>query len=145
MSHTTVVKTVPIRSITALDAAVKALQGQGIRIEMKYNEVPRMYYPDQLRTQLRRSKSEADIVLHLPDSRYDVALLAKPDGTYEVAYDGWQGHISKQLGNKSSEIGKLLQEYTLHATLEAGAAAGYTLYNIQTTDDGSRVVEFVTQ
>lgn len=144
MSHTTVISTVPIRSVSALTAAVEALQQQGVRIEIKHNTVPRMYYPDQLRTQLKRSKSEADIVLHLPDSKYDVALLAKEDGTYQIAYDAWRGEVARNIGNTSSDLGKLLQEYTLHATLEAGAAAGYTAYNIATNDDGSRVVEFVT-
>jgi hypothetical protein len=145
MSHTTVIKTVPIRSVSALRETVKALQAQGIKIEMKENAVPRMYYPDQLRTQLKRSKSEADIVLHLSDSKYDVALLAKADGTYDIAYDTWNGYVSNVLGNKQSGLGKLLQEYSIQATLEAGAAAGYTLYNIATNEDGSRVVEFAVQ
>ena len=61
------------------------------------------------------NRTKGDYVIKLKDP-YDIALN-KPDGTYGLTADLWQGHVEEEV---SPKYGKLLQLYGVHkATIEA--------------------------
>lgn len=140
MSHTTTIKSVPIRSVTALQAAVRELQQAGVQCSLAQNQKPRMYYENQ--------HGECDYVLKLDKSRYDIGFQKQKDGTYEMVLDTWNNEIAQQVGTKavnwaerysSSEskearelrnnpqahVGSLMQLYTKHAAIQTATSKGY--------------------
>lgn len=131
MSHTTKIKSVPIKSISALRAAVADLQSQGIRCELRENEKPRMYYADQLAKHLGKQDGKAEFVLHLADAAYDVGFVAEQDGSFTPVFDSWRGEVKRVLGNggegQAGEMGKLLQAYSKAVAIESAVSQGYTV------------------
>ena len=139
MSHTTTIKSVPIRSVNALRAAVQELKGKGIKCDLVENEVPRMYYANQ--------HGKCAFVLKLHDSQYDVGFDQQKDGTYAPVLDIWNQQIAKQVGttlldwsttrakdtaeqramrkDHQSHIGQLLQGYSKHAAIQTATSKGY--------------------
>jgi len=143
MSHTTRLKTVSIKSITAVRAAVQALQAKGVRVELKEKVKPRAYYGE---TQI----GVCDYVLYLPDGQYDVGLDRQEDGTYAPVFDEWGSHVGRKLGadvnacpmpttmegRAQHQIGQFMQEYTKAATIEAAIAQGYMVESATVDDQG---------
>lgn len=136
MSNTYHVASVPIRSISALEAAIRDLNALGVRAELRKNAIPRNYYPDQFRRHLGRKDEVADYVVHLPGSAYDVSILR--DGTtdtYIPYFDPHAGSIAEQLGVSRPEgatdqahvIGKLLACYSRRAAMEAATKQGLVI------------------
>jgi len=103
VSHTTTVKSVPIRSITALEAAVQALQAKGVNCELVKDAKPRNFYRDQINRHIKAKRpndfifhddpEECDYVLKLPDAYYDVGFLkdAKTGGLVPL-FDDYNGY-----------------------------------------------------
>lgn len=131
MSHTTTIKSVPIRDIAALKATVKELQAAGVVCELKENCKARMYSDAQA-----NSLGVCDYVLHLPNSKYDVGFKKEADGSYSPAFDEYMGQVAGQVGaacplptsqegKAQHAIGKLMQGYTKHATINQARAEGY--------------------
>lgn len=132
MSHTSTVSNIVITDIQALRSALSELRSKGIRCSLKTNEAPRAFYKDQ------PGMGVAPYVIHLEDGRYDVGLyLTKgSNSAYEVRYDTFGGHVETLLGverkatnpsNNNYEVagvGKLLQSYAIHATINKAAASG---------------------
>lgn len=155
MSHTTTVKSVPIRDIAALKQAVKDLQRQGVKCELKQDAKPRMYYQDQLGRQLGKDNENCEFVLELKDAPYDVGFIKQPDGTYQPVFDDWQKKVAGQIGNPATgpvehwsgnrdateqtgrSIGKLLQGYSKHAAINAATANGYVVEGTVTDQEGN--------
>lgn len=144
MSHTTEIKTVPIRSISALEAAVRELNDAGINCKLTPNKAPRMYRQNQF--QLDTGKKTADYCLELTDGAYDVGFLANEDGTYKVVFDSWNNNVAKLLGARGktdvargglngtqADIGRLMSLYTKHASIEAATSQGYVV--LDSTED----------
>lgn len=131
MSHTTTIKSVPIKDIAALRAAVKDLQDAGVKCELRENVRPRMYSDAQ-----SRATGVCDYVLHLDNSPYDVAFVKQKDGSYAPAFDEWSGRVAGQIGascplpntaegRAQHAIGKLMQGYGKHAAMNQARAEGY--------------------
>jgi len=168
MSHTTEVKSVPIKDINALRAAVNELKAQGVNVELEANATPRMYYRDQLQKHMGRESEECDYVLRVKDAYYDVGFIKNEDGTYSPVFDDYNyssnsvpetktgsGPIRDYLGAKFDgkvqhwsgrkddteqslhSIGKVLQGYTKHATINAATQAGYQVQSAYTDADGN--------
>jgi hypothetical protein len=103
VSHSTTIKTVPLKSQSALRAAVRELANKGIDIELLENTKPRMYYTDQIAKQIVGSKGAegftfnqdpdiCDFVLKVPGSYYDIGLLRNSDGSgYTPVFDDYCG------------------------------------------------------
>lgn len=102
VSHSTTIKTVPIKSQSALRAAIAELQSNGVNIELQENCKPRMYYKNQIAKQIVSTAKEGefsfnedpdvcDFVIHLPDSFYDIGLLRQEDGSYTPVFDDYCG------------------------------------------------------
>jgi len=145
MSHTTSVRSVPIKDVQALHSAVDELVAMGVNCRLVANAKPRMYYSDQLRRHLGRDSEIADYVLQLTDARYDVAFLKQDDGSYTPVFDDWQKSVANQIGAKFSgrvehwsgnrqdteqtlhSIGKLLQQYSKHAAINTALGEGYSV------------------
>lgn len=99
MSHTTSVKSVPIKSVNALRSAVSELQSQGIKCELVANAVPRMYYRDQIARHVKAKNpndyhfhdnpEECDFVLKLPDAYYDIGFLRDKKGNLVPFFDDY--------------------------------------------------------
>jgi hypothetical protein len=155
MSHTTKIKSVPIRDIAALRSAVKDLQKQGISCELVQDAKPRMYYQDQLQRHLKRGSENCDYVLKLNNARYDVGFIKEDDGTYTPVFDDWQKSVAGQIGNPVPgahehwsgtrndteqtlhSIGKLLQGYTTHAMTNVATASGMMVEGTTIDKDGN--------
>jgi len=97
MSHTATVKTVPIKSVSALIKAVDELRERGINCELARDAVPRMYYSKQITKHLGTNKNYVlngvddvcDFVLKLPNCYYDVGFVKHKDGHYEPVFDNF--------------------------------------------------------
>lgn len=123
-----------------------ALQAKGVACELVENEKPRMYYADQ--------HGVCPYVLKLKDSRYDVGFDLQGDGTYSPVFDGWDGEVGKQVGvsdaglkgtdRTMASIGRLLQEYSKAAVIEAAVMQGHTVDGVIENPDGSLCVQLTT-
>lgn len=133
MSHTTTIKSVPIKDVAALKAAVAEMQQNGVKCELRENAMPRMYSEGQA-----RAVGVCDYVLYLPNSKYDVGFVKQADGSYAPAFDEWAGQVAGSLGAacpvpSSAEgkaqhaIGKLMQTYGKHAAINQARAEGYAV------------------
>tara|TARA_R110002153_G_scaffold26421_5_gene82920 strand:+ start:2784 stop:3383 length:600 start_codon:yes stop_codon:yes gene_type:complete len=133
MSHSVTCKTVPLRSIAAIKAAVAALIAKGVNVELKENAKPRGYYNNQIKRQLidlmdtddkvaAAKASEGfvynsdpdicDFVIHCPDAHYDVGLIKHEDGHYVPYFDNYEHSASDTpmfiTGSESGGISKTL-------------------------------------
>jgi hypothetical protein len=146
MSHTTTIKGVPLKSVSAIRSAVNNLAAKGINIGLAENAVPRMYYSDQFKRDT--GKSRAELVLQLPGSKYDVGLSLQEDGTYQPVLDTWAGSVSGQIGatcpvpsspegRAQHAIGQFMQEYAKEAAIEAAVMAGHTVESCTVDAEGN--------
>jgi hypothetical protein len=117
MSHFTTIET-QIRDVEALRAACNEM-GLGL----VSNGQARGYGE-------RKIAGEHVIVLKGP---YDIALNRKPDGTYHLTTDWWDGHVEKEVGKN---FGRLLQLYGVHKAMQEVRRKGYTVSRF-TLKDGS--------
>lgn len=133
MSHTTTLRSVQIKDIQALRAAVAELKASGVNCDLVENEVPSMYYANQ--------HGKCAYVLRMNDAnyggrRYDVGFDLQPDGTYATVFDDFGNALRGQIGaacpmpntaegKAQHAIGKFLQGYAKHAAMNAALAQGY--------------------
>ena len=128
MSHTTSIKGVNIKDVSAMRAAVQTLKNNGIRCDLLENARPRMYYADQ--------HGNCDFVLKLHDGQYDVGFDKQSDGSYNPVFDEWGQHVGKQIGascpmpntpegKAQHQIGQFMQAYAVEAATNAAIAQGY--------------------
>lgn len=96
MSHTTLVKSVQIKSESALHGMAKELRVLGMDVELVKNAIPRLYYKDQIaRTLVRTGKKmayhnnveECDYVLKVKGAYYDIGFLKDDEGNYVPLFD----------------------------------------------------------
>lgn len=161
MSHSTLIKSVPIKDLQALRQAVSELAKRGVRCELQQNAEPRMYYPQQLKKDMGRATAEANYVLCLHDAYYDVALVENKEGHLEPVFDDYgspsysvpatqtgKGPIKQYIGlpvpqdtpydeRLSYSIAQFLQLYTKHATINAARAQGYMIENTEMDAKGN--------
>ena len=95
MSHTTVIRSVEIKNINALKAAVQELIDSGIKCELVENAKPRMYYDNQ--------HGICPYVLKLHGTKYDVGFEKHGDN-YLPVFDVHAGYVMSQIGNKSNKF-----------------------------------------
>lgn len=146
MSHTTTISNVPIRDIRALKSAVADLQAQGVKCELVENQKPRLYSQGQ-----SNDLGNCEYVLRLQESRYDVGFKKQADGAYAPVTDLWGGDVGRNIGAKcpmpntgegraQHGIGRLMQEYTKHATLNYASDHGMMVENTTVGADGQIVL-----
>ncbi len=103
MSHTTKVKSVVIRDVRAIRAAVQELQRAGRKIALKENAVPRMYYKDQFQNSTKRQTAEYVIecqgMSNITGKPCDVGLVKQDDGTFVPYLDTWGNYVKEHCGN----------------------------------------------
>jgi len=135
MSHTTTIRAVPIRDTRALKSAVADLRAQGVKCELVENQKPRLYSQGQA-----NDLGNCEYVLRLQESRYDVGFKKQADGSYAAVTDLWGGDVGKNIGARcpmptteegraQHGIGRLMQEYTKHATLNYASDHGMMVEN----------------
>lgn len=140
MSHTTTLKSVVIRDISALRQAAQSLVPLGVQCHLVENDTPRMYSS--------RQGDVCDFVLKLDNSSYDVGFSKQKDGTLAPVFDEWNGYVSGELGascpmpdtregRAQHQIGKFFQQYAKHAAVNAAAVQGYTVESSDVQKDGS--------
>jgi hypothetical protein len=142
MSHTVKVKSVVIRSVSALRAAVSELNSKGIVCELLNDQKPRMYFDGQ--------HGKCELVLRMQGCKYDVGFEKQKDGTYTPVMDTWSNYLKDVIGDKRVEgdaghIAKFLRAYTKAATIEAATEAGYMIESVDEHVDGSCVVNIQTE
>lgn len=84
----------------------------------------------------------ADYVIRLEDSPFDIGLYKSSDGGFEARTDFFAGHIERLLGVKpktaesaeQARMGKLFQTYGIHAATEAARKKGHMVRRIVKTD-----------
>lgn len=160
MSHTTSIRSVPITSVSALRACVAELKESGVKCDLLENAAPRMYYENQLQKHMGRKDEICDYVLRLHDAVYDVGFIKQEDGSYAPVFDNytvgnrfvgvkhvlgakftgqeehWSGH-HEESDETLHAIGKLLQGYSKHATIETCIAQGYQITEITQDNEGN--------
>ena len=156
MSHTTTLKGLAIKDVSAIRAAVAELKTSGVNVELLTEAKPRMYYADQHRRDGGYGHNEGTtaFVLKLP-GRYDVGLDLKQDGTYNPVFDEFAGDVAASLGalgvtpaesrgfgymteaSGKYAIGRFLQGYAKHAAINAAQAQGYFVESAEVDTKGS--------
>lgn len=140
MSHTTSLKGVVIKDVSALRSAVAELIQQGVNCALLENAKPRMYYQNQ--------HGNCDFVLNLKDGAYDVGFDKQADGSYVPVFDEWSNHVSSKIGascpvpttkegKAQHQIGKLLQSYQKHVAINAAVMQGYSVAGTETDEHGN--------
>lgn len=143
MSHTTVIKSVPIKDINALEKAVQELKDKGVNCDLVQNQKVRMYSVAQ-----SNSLGVCDYVLKLHDSPYDVGFVKQADGTYSPAFDDWSGHVKRNVGTScpvpntaeakhQANIGALMQGYSKHAAINSAVNSGYIVESTTVDAEGN--------
>ena len=136
MSHTTTISTLLLSDEAAIRAAISELASKGVKCEILENAIPRAYYNDQM--------GQADMVIKLGASRYDVGLYKKEDGSYEAKADFWGHDVEKALGAKAAKednptqakLGKFFSLYAAHAATRKAISQGYSVRRIDKADGG---------
>lgn len=139
MSHTSTIKSIVISSVTALRAAVEELARTGTACRLIEKAKPRAYFENQ------QGMGLADYVLQLDGASYDVGFYKQENNTYEPRTDFWGGSVERVLGtpcpaNASAEVaerhklGKLLQLYGVHVTMEQARRKGLACRRITGKD-----------
>lgn len=122
MSHTSSVSEVPIKSESALRAAVDELIASGVNCELVPNAVPRMYYADQINRHVKQKQEqderngnetqgiqfhdnpeECDYVLRVNDAYYDVGFLRNKDGHLVPFFDDYNYSSHSVPGTQSGK------------------------------------------
>jgi hypothetical protein len=148
LSHTTVLKTIQIKSVSALQSAIEYLKSQGVDCDLVEGSTPRMYYPDQ--------HTNCDYVLKLNKAVYDIGFEKQKDGSYAPVYDSYAGYIQKEVGAPTScpvpkteeerqamAVSRLLDCYAVMAAKEELQNSGnYYSYSVDyDKTDGSYTLE----
>jgi len=130
MSHTTTVKSCPIRSVSALKSAIRKLQKNGVKCELVEDTFCKLYFESQ-----SREIGKCEYVLKLENSPYDVGFKKNSEGIYDIKMDEYAGHTAKKLGGKAPiqegqdssahAIGQLLSAYSEEAVIETALEQGY--------------------
>jgi Protein of unknown function (DUF1257) len=144
MSHTTEINEVVFGDVEALKQSIKALQKQGVKCELKENEVPRAYFANQ------QGMGKAPIVLKLTDAQYDVGFYHdKAKGGLIARTDFYGGSVQRVLGaqiTKKGEtqgqaaMGKLFQMYAVTAAKRKAVQQGYSVREQKGTDGSIKLV-----
>lgn len=143
MSHTTSITDIVFSDIDALRAAVAELKTKGVNIVLEKGGAPRAYFTNQT------GMGDADYVLRLKDSRFDVGLYKNNEkGGYEARTDLFAGEVSRVLGVKQvkgmslerASLGKLYQTYAIHAATRQAVKKGYTVNRINSPDGTVKLV-----
>ena len=142
MSHTTRLKSVVIRDVTALRQAAAELKNMGVSCALEENQAPRMYSVAQA--------NECAFVLRLQNGEYDVGFEKQKDGTYVPVFDEFMGYVANEIGAGDScpmpntpegkaqhQIGKFFQQYSKHAAINVAVMQGYTVESALTEKDGT--------
>jgi hypothetical protein len=112
MSHFTTIKT-QIKDIGALRSAC-----QELGLTLLQSAEARGYY---------ESKTKGDYVIRLKGP-YDVALNKRPDGSFGLTADLWNGHVEQEVG---LGYGKLLQLYAVHKAINEARKRGHLVHRTQ--------------
>jgi hypothetical protein len=128
--------------------AVAHLKQQGINCELLENAKPRMYYSNQ--------EGVCDFVLRLSDGNYDVGFkFDQTTGEYVAVLDTWNGYVANQIGadratcpipttpegRTQHAMGKFLQEYGLHAAINAATEDGMIVNGYTKDEKGNYQLE----
>lgn len=140
MSHTTEISAIEIKDISALTAAIKELNSQGIKCSLIKDATPRAYFSNQA------GMGQADYVIKLENAQYDIGLY-KSDNGYTARTDLFMGEVAGQVGVKNAKtpqeaLGKLYQTYAIHAATSQAIKQGYTVQ--RTTGQNGAVKLVVT-
>lgn len=151
ISHTTTVKSIEIRSLTALEQAVSELAAErGFQYQWKENCKPRLYYgTDQF-------KQNCEKVLSIDGCSYEIGFHKQEDGTYAAITDFYEygntpvSKFLKARGANSLEacgcnreehaIGGLLQEYAKQAAIEQATSQGYFVEDCTIDEESGEIL-----
>jgi hypothetical protein len=143
MSHTTELTDIVFTDVDALKIAVKELQRQGVKCSLKQNSTPRAYYANQA------GLGQADYVLQLEDSRYDVGFYMDAKRKALVARtDLFANDVARVLGaqatgketQQQAALGKLYHAYAVAATTRQAAKQGYSVRKVVKADGTVQLV-----
>jgi len=142
VSHTSAVKAIAISSIESLQAAITELNSMGVKCSLIANAKPRAYFQNQ------EGMGQADFVIKLDDSRYDVGLYKTPSGGYEARTDWFGQDVEKILGTKNynkgnqeqAKLGKLFQMYGVHAAMNEARRKGLQATRQKGADGKEQVI-----
>lgn len=146
MSHTTTIKGLAIKDLSAMRSAVAKLKSQGINCDLVANAAPRMYYPDQYRKD--KGRATCEFVLKLHDGQYDVGFEKQADGSYAPIFDDHARYVANKLGASCPmpntpegrhvhQIGKFMQAYAVDAATNAAIASGYMVESSSIDQSGN--------
>ena len=151
MSHTTTLKGMKIKDAKAMRDAVAGLKRSGINCELLENAKPRMYYSNQ--------EGKCDFVLRLNDGNYDVGFkFDEKAGEYVAVLDTWNGYVANVIGadratcpipntpegRTQHAMGRFLQEYGLHAAINAATEDGMIVEGYSKDEKGNYQLELAT-
>lgn len=103
MSHTTQVKTVPIKDISALKKAIEELKKEGVNITLEEKAIPRMYYVNQLQKHMGLKSDVCDYVIRVNDAYFDVGLVKDEEaGGYTPVFDDYSRKGPNPLSRKGN-------------------------------------------
>lgn len=79
---------------------------------------------------------ELDATMSIDMGKYDIGVVANPEGTYDLTADWWGVETTKGVSEEEFK-NKLSQRYQYHNVLQACEAKGYTVEEEVNEEDGS--------
>jgi hypothetical protein len=145
MSHTTTISTLLLSDEAALRSAIAELASKGVKCSLLENAIPRAYFDNQ------KGMGQADMVVKLENSRYDVGLYKQENGDFEARADFWGQDVERALGatpgkddnTTQAKLGKLFSTYAVHATTRKAVQQGYSVRRIDNAN-GSTQLQITT-
>ena len=154
MSHTSTCTEVQNKNKMNIKDAVADLRAQGHDVEYAENEVPRMYYEDQLRTQSGQPTEKCEVIVRVKNAFYDVGFVRDKDDNLMPLWDDFSSQsthaasmskgdtkLSNVLGMDNSKkgfqpIGRLMQSISKAQGVRAAQREGWTISGSTVDEDG---------
>ena len=150
MSNTTKLKNMKIADGVMLRAALESMASH-LNGQVLENTVPRLWYSTDFKNAYPE-KDHAELVLRIPNCRFDVGFVLEQDGTYTPIFDHHGGELAKHVGVKippdltvtndqriAANIAQITKAYYTAVTAKKMREQGYT--QVQQTQTGLKFVK----
>jgi hypothetical protein len=142
MSHTSTIKSVPIRDLSAFRQALTELEtNRGIKTSIVENVKPKLYFSHQSDT-----VGVLPYVVKIEGCPYDIGLKQNEDNSYDIVTDIYNDSVRNKVGTPQScrlqateeekAVGMLMQEYAKFATINTAVSQGYMVESCVIDESG---------
>ena len=98
---------------TITDAGILQSACEELGAEVLLNAVARGFSRDSSVSSYGKDKL-SDIVIRIPNCKYDLSVTKNAQGVYEIEGEWWGGELERFFGKEGHKVGKILEMYGVH-------------------------------